>query len=55
MYNSERTCGIQTATLFNYRALAMPLDDVIDRTIEIARRATDQDFADVGMDAICDN
>jgi hypothetical protein len=53
MQNLERTCEIQLAALSGGRELAMPPDDVIDRTVEIAQGVGDQHFADVGLfDAI---
>ena len=42
----------QLAPLSGGRELAMPSDDVIDRTVEIAQGVGDQHFADVGFDAI---
>ena len=52
MHNLERTCEIQIAALSGGRELAMPPDDVIDRTAEIAQGVGDQHFADVGFDAV---
>jgi hypothetical protein len=43
---------VQLAPLSGGRELAMPSDDVIDRTVEIAQGVGDQHFADVGFDAI---
>ena len=52
LHNLERTCEVQLAPLSGGRELAMPSDDVIDRTVEIAQGVGDQHFADVGFDAI---
>ena len=51
MHNLERTCEIQIAAQSGGRELALPSNDIIARTIEIAQGVGDQHFTEVGFDA----
>jgi ribulose-5-phosphate 4-epimerase/fuculose-1-phosphate aldolase len=52
MHNLERSCEIQIAAQSGGQELALPPDDVIQRTVQIAQGVGDQHFADVGFDAV---
>jgi ribulose-5-phosphate 4-epimerase/fuculose-1-phosphate aldolase len=52
MHNLERTCEIQIAAQSGGRELALPPDDIIERTVQIAQGVGDQHFADVGFDSV---
>ena len=52
MYNLERSCEIQIAAQSGGRELALPPDDIIERTVQIAQGVGDEHFADVGFDAV---
>jgi ribulose-5-phosphate 4-epimerase/fuculose-1-phosphate aldolase len=52
MHNLERSCEIQIAAQSGGRELALPGDDIIERTVKTAQGVGDQHFADVGFDAV---
>jgi ribulose-5-phosphate 4-epimerase/fuculose-1-phosphate aldolase len=51
MHNLERTCEIQVAALAGGGELALPPQDVIDRTVATAQGVGDRAFSDVGFQA----
>jgi len=51
MHNLERTCEIQIAAQSGGHDLALPPNDIIARTVEIAQGVGDQHFTEVGFDA----
>lgn len=51
MHNLERTCEIQIAAQSGGRELALPPNDIIERTVEIAQGVGDQHFSEVGFNA----
>jgi ribulose-5-phosphate 4-epimerase/fuculose-1-phosphate aldolase len=52
MHNLERSCEIQIAAQSGGKELALPPDDIIERTVQIAQGVGDEHFADVGFDAV---
>ena len=52
MHTLERGCEIQIAAQSGGRELVLPPDDVIKRTVQIAREVGDQHFAEAGFDAV---
>lgn len=51
MHNLERTCETQIAAQSGGRELALPPNDIIERTVKIAQGVGDQHFAEVGFNA----
>ena len=52
MHNLERSCEIQIAAQSGGRELALPPDDVIKKTVQIAQGVGDEHFAEVGFNAV---
>jgi ribulose-5-phosphate 4-epimerase/fuculose-1-phosphate aldolase len=52
MHNLERTCEIQIAAQSGGCELALPPNDIIERTVEIAQGVGDQHFTEVAFNAL---